>query len=83
MAQQKTILIVDDDAELRDALAEQLRLHEEFRTLEAATAGEGVRVGREQRPDLVLLDVDLPDMDGREACRLLRKAGVKVEILDH
>jgi DNA-binding response OmpR family regulator len=76
MAQQKTILVVDDDAELRDALAEQLRLHEEFRTLEAATAGEGVRVGREQKPDLILLDVDLPDMDGREACRLLRKAGI-------
>jgi len=81
MAQQKTILIVDDDAELRDALAEQLRLHEEFRTLEAATAGEGVRVGREQRPDLVLLDVDLPDMDGREACRLLRKAGVASPVI--
>jgi DNA-binding response OmpR family regulator len=76
MAQRKTLLIIDDDIDLRGALAEQLQLHEEFAATEAGTAGEGVRLAREIRPDLVLLDVDLPDMDGREACRLMRKAGV-------
>ena len=81
MAQHKTILIVDDDSELRGALAEQLLLHEEFRTIEAGTGGEGVRQGRETKPDLILLDVDLPDMDGRETCRLLRKAGVSSPIV--
>ncbi len=81
MAQQKTILIVDDDPDLRGALAEQLRLHEEFRTEEAASGGDGVRLGREGKPDLILLDVDLPDMDGRETCRLLRKAGVSAPII--
>ena len=81
MAQHKTILVVDDDAELRGALAEQLLLHEEFRTVEAAAGGEGVRLGRELKPDLILLDVDLPDMDGREACRLLRKAGVSSPVI--
>jgi len=81
MAQHKTILIVDDDSDLRGALAEQLVLHEEFRTVEAATGGEGVRQGREIKPDLILLDVDLPDMDGRETCRLLRKAGVSSPIV--
>ena len=81
MAQHKTILIVDDDSDLRGALAEQLLLHEEFRTVEAATGGEGVRQGREMKPDLILLDVDLPDMDGRETCRLLRKAGVSSPIV--
>ena len=81
MAQYKTILVVDDDAELRGALAEQLHLHEEFRTVEAATGGEGVRQGREIKPDLILLDVDLPDMDGRETCRLLRKAGVSAPVI--
>jgi DNA-binding response OmpR family regulator len=77
----KTILIIDDDDDLREALAEQLAVHEEFRTVQAPTAGEGVRLGREIRADLILLDVDLPDMDGREACRLLRKAGVSTPVI--
>ena len=77
----KTILIIDDDDDLREALAEQLNLHEEFRTLQASTATDGVRMGREVRADLILLDVDLPDMDGREACRLLRKDGVSTPVI--
>ncbi len=40
-----------------------------------------MRLGREGKPDLILLDVDLPDMDGRETCRLLRKAGVSAPII--
>ena len=81
MAQPKTILIVDDDVELREALAEQLELHEEFRAAQAGTAGEGLRMAREAKADLILLDVDLPDMDGREACRLLRKDGVRTPVM--
>ena len=81
MAQPKTILIVDDDTDLREALAEQLELHEEFRAAQAGTAGEGLRMARESRADLILLDVDLPDMDGREACRLLRKDGVRTPVV--
>lgn len=77
----KTILIIDDDDDLREALAEQLALHEAFRPVQAATATEGVKMGREVRADLILLDVDLPDMDGREACRLLRKDGVSTPII--
>ena len=81
MAQRKTILIIDDDTDLRELLAEQLELHEEFASTAAATAAEGVRLARESRPDLILLDVDLPDMNGREACRLLRHNGVSAPVI--
>ena len=77
----RTLLIIDDDDDLREALAEQLALHEEFRTVQAANATDGIRLGREVRADLILLDVDLPDMDGRDACRELRKAGVTTPII--
>jgi DNA-binding response OmpR family regulator len=80
MAQRKTLLIVDDDADLRSAVAEQLQA-EGFHTLEAATAGEGVRAAEAERPDLILLDVDLPDMDGREACREMRRKGVAAPVI--
>ena len=81
MSAQKTILLIDDDDDLREALVEQFALHEEFRTLDAATAGTGMSLAKEERADLVLLDVDLPDMDGREACRLMRKNGVTAPIV--
>ena len=80
MAQRKTLLIVDDDADLRGAVAEQLQA-EDFATLEATTAGEGVRLAEAERPDLILLDVDLPDFDGREACRRLRAAGIATPVI--
>ena len=80
MAQRKTLLIVDDDADLRGAVAEQLRA-EDFTTLEAATAGEGVRLAQADRPDLILLDLDLPDFDGREACRRMRAAGIATPVI--
>jgi DNA-binding response OmpR family regulator len=80
MAQRKTLLIVDDDQDLRGAVAEQLQA-EDFITLEAATAGDGVRLAQAERPDLILLDVDLPDFDGREACRRMRAAGVSAPVI--
>ena len=80
MAQRKTLLIVDDDQDLRGAIAEQLR-EEGFETVEAPTAGDGVRLASESKPDLILLDVDLPDMDGREACRRIRQNGVAAPVI--
>ena len=80
MAQRKTLLIVDDDQDLRGAIAEQLQA-ENFETLEAATAGDGVRMAREQKPDLILLDVDLPDFDGREACTRIKQDGVTAPVI--
>jgi DNA-binding response OmpR family regulator len=81
MARAKTILIVDDDADLREALREQLELTEEFSAENAGNATEGVRLAKESRPDLILLDVDLPDMDGREALKLMRGAGVSSPVV--
>ena len=81
MPQRKTILIIDDDPDLRELLAEQLQLHEEFDATCAATASEGVRLAKDTRPDLILLDVDLPDMNGREACRLLRRSGILAPVI--
>ena len=77
MGNARKILIIDDDDELRDSLSEQLSLHEEFDTLLAANASDGLKLARNGHVDLVLLDVGLPDLDGREACKLLRRSGFK------
>jgi DNA-binding response OmpR family regulator len=81
MAQSKTVLIVDDDADLREALAEQLELAGEFTAVQGGAGEIGIRLAQEQRPDLVLLDVDLPDLDGREVCRRMRASGVSAPII--
>jgi len=81
MTAKKTILIVDDDEDMRETVAEQFQLHEEFDTLEAVDGSEGLAIARDTRPDLVVLDVNLPDMDGREVCRLMRKAEVRAPII--
>ncbi|MGF1463167.1 MAG: response regulator transcription factor [Maricaulaceae bacterium] len=81
MTVQKTILIIDDDEDLAASLAEQFDLHEEFRVMTAFAAGQGVKLAKDNRVDLILLDVDLPDMDGREACRLMRRAGVRAPVI--
>lgn len=81
MAVAKTILLVDDDPALRDALREQLDLHEEFATEEADTGSRGLEMAKANSYDAILLDVGLPDLDGREVCRLMRKAGVKAPVI--
>ncbi|MBP5858139.1 response regulator transcription factor [Marivibrio halodurans] len=77
----KRILIVDDDEALRVSLAEQLGLYEEFETTERANASEAIETAKADHFDAVLLDVGLPDMDGREVCRVLRRSGVKCPII--
>ena len=81
MASGKRILLVEDDEALRDSLSEQLRLHEEFETIAVGTAAHAIERTRERHFDLMLLDVGLPDMDGRELCRLLRRSEVKAPII--
>lgn len=81
MGNGRRILIVDDDEALRHSLAEQLQLHEEFSVSEADTAAKALATTKDNQFDTILLDVGLPDMDGRELCRLMRRAGVRTPIL--
>ena len=75
------ILIVDDDPELRDALSEQLSLYEEFEAVAAENGIKGVEAAKAGQIDLVIMDVGLPDIDGHEAVRILRKNGFKAPII--
>jgi DNA-binding response OmpR family regulator len=77
----RRILIVDDDAALRRGLAEQLERHGEFASLQCKDAAAALAVIRREPFDAVLLDVILPDMDGHELCRLMRRAGVTAPII--
>ncbi|MYI70635.1 MAG: response regulator transcription factor, partial [Boseongicola sp. SB0673_bin_14] len=77
----KKILLVDDDDDLREALGEQLILTEDFDVFEAVNGAEATLKVKQAIYDLVILDVGLPDTDGRELCRVLRKQGVKCPIL--
>ncbi|WP_309082696.1 response regulator transcription factor [Chelativorans sp.] len=77
----RTILIVDDDDDLRATLVEQLALYDEFDLLHEATATKGIQAARSSTVDLTIMDVGLPDMDGREAVKLLRKGGYRAPII--
>ncbi|MCC5977193.1 MAG: response regulator transcription factor [Salinarimonas sp.] len=81
MSKAHRILVVDDDQDLRETLAEQLALHEEFDVSTAENAGGAMSTVRETRVDLAIMDVGLPDMDGREAVKLMRKHGFRSPII--
>ncbi len=81
MAQLKKILLVDDDDDLREALSEQLVMTEDFDVFESGNGSEAMARIKEGLYDMIILDVGLPDTDGRELCRLMRKQGVKSPIL--
>ena len=81
MAQMKRILLVDDDEDLREALGEQLLITEDFDVFEASNGSDAMEKVKSELYDLIVLDVGLPDTDGRELCRLMRKQGVKCPVL--
>lgn len=69
---QTTILVVDDEQAVTDLLAYNLR-KSGYTVLTAADGREALRLAREAKPDLILLDVMIPEMDGLDVCRELRK----------
>ena len=77
----KRLLVIDDDSMLRQTLSEQLRIREEFETYEAATGEAALALLKELNFDIMLMDVGLPDIDGRELCRLIRRQGIKAPIM--
>ncbi|MFS8036160.1 response regulator transcription factor [Xanthobacter sp. AM11] len=81
MANAWKILVVEDDPELRDALIEQLALQDEFEPVPAETAAAALELAKNGAIDLVIMDVGLPDMDGRDAVRQMRRSGFKAPIL--
>lgn len=81
MTPRKRILLVDDDDALRLSLAEQLQLLEEFETADAGNGATALAAAREGDFAAILLDVGLPDMDGRDLCRRLRRDGLRCPII--
>ncbi len=81
MSSAKKILMVDDDASLRDALNEQFALHDEFAVETAVDGASGLEKAKAGPHDIILLDVGLPDCDGREICRTMRKNNVNCPII--
>ena len=76
----KTVLIVEDEQNIVDILSFNLE-REGYNTLEAYDGKTGLQLALEQNPDLVLLDLMLPGMDGFDVCREIRKAGSAVPII--
>lgn len=77
----RKILVIDDDRNLRELLVDQLSLTEDFIISQAETAAMGINAARSELSDLVLMDVGLPDMDGREAVKILRKNGFAAPVI--
>jgi two-component system response regulator MprA len=74
------LLIVEDDRDLRELLTRGLR-EEGFDVRAVALGGEALRSAREREPDALLIDIGLPDTDGRDVCQALRAAGSRAPVL--
>jgi DNA-binding response OmpR family regulator len=81
MSRETTILVIDDEADIRDALVEQFSLEDGFAGVGAATAAQGIDLAAQTKPAAIVLDISLPDMTGFDACRALRDGGVKAPII--
>lgn len=74
-----SILVVDDDPAILQVYTEVLRA-EGYEVWEASTGQQGLQAARERRPDLVLLDVMLPDLNGMEVCRQIKAEAALADV---
>ncbi|MEX0751864.1 MAG: response regulator transcription factor [Xanthobacteraceae bacterium] len=81
MANARKILIVDDDPDLLEMLVDQLALHDEFEPIPAKNGTQALEAARSGQIELVIMDIGLPDIDGREVVRMLRKDGFRAPIV--
>ena len=81
MTNGRQILIVDGDETLVEMLSEQLQLHEEFATDSAALGVVALELSNNDFYDAIILDANLPDMDGWKVCRVMRQNGVRSPII--
>jgi CheY-like chemotaxis protein len=79
MAKAKRILVCDDDPVILRLLEVNLEL-EGFEVLTGNNGQEGVEIARREKPDLVILDIMMPRMDGYEACRLIKEDATTKDI---
>lgn len=77
----RSIFIVDDEAELRQSVVDQLEHYREFQITQAGDAASAIEQVKDGHFDLLIMDVGLPDMDGREAVKIMRNNGFNSPIL--
>src|ERR1700756_472673 len=81
MPSAKRVLLVDDDTMLRSSLAEQLAATGEYAPVEAGSVAEGRAKAKDGLYEFMILDVGMPDGDGRRLCRAFRDSGVTCPII--
>lgn len=77
----RTILVVDDDEDLRSILVEQLSMDDEFRIVQENTAAGALARVANEALDLIVMDIGLPDMDGRDAVKTIRQNGFRAPVI--